>query len=156
MWPKVSTHHATNRIDPRCTHQMTSINNDPPFTAEKLMNQPINQLLQLLQLLDVTIPHPPSEPTGWTQWACDQLENPRNICRQMSSVTKPCTIATITKRRYALIPITLDHLGRLGYIAHEFLIMPGTQFPSTKPSWNKQTNPSKYGMLCLFDWLVWV
>ena len=81
MWPKVSTHHATNRIDPRYTHQMTSINNDPPFTVEKLMNQPINQLLQLL---DVTIPHPPSEPTGWTQWACDQLENPRNICRQIT------------------------------------------------------------------------
>ena len=38
----------------------------------------------------------------------------------MSSVTKPCTIATITKRRYALIPITINHLGR--HSVHDLFI----------------------------------
>ena len=54
------------------------------------------------------------------------------------SGTKTDTIATITKRNYALIPITNDHfLGRLGYTVHRFLGMPDTQFPPTKPPWNK-------------------
>jgi hypothetical protein len=54
-----------------------------------------------------------------------------------SSATQIDTITTITEHNYALIPITIDHLGRLGYTAHEFLGMPEKQFPPTKPPWNK-------------------
>jgi hypothetical protein len=37
----------------------------------------------------------------------------------------------------------MDQLGRLGYTAHEILGMPDTQFPPTKPPWNKPTNLSR-------------
>jgi hypothetical protein len=60
-----------------------------------------------------------------------------------SSATQTDTIATITERIYTFIPITISHMGRLGYTAHEFLGMPETQFPPTKPPWNKPTDLSK-------------
>jgi hypothetical protein len=40
-------------------------------------------------------------------------------------------IATITEQNYALIPISIDHLGWLGYTAHQFLGMPEPIFPPT-------------------------
>jgi hypothetical protein len=52
-------------------------------------------------------------------------------------------IATITERNYALIPFTIDQLGRLGHTAHEFLGMPETMFPPTKPPRNKTTDLSR-------------
>ena len=43
------------------------------------------------------------------------------------SATQTDKILTITEINYALISsITIDHLGRLGYTAHEFLGMPVT------------------------------
>ena len=58
-----------------------------------------------------------------------------------SSATQTGTIATITKRNYTPIPITIVHQGRLGYTAH--LGMADTQFPRTKPPWNKPANRSR-------------
>ena len=60
-------------------------------------------------------------------------------------------MATIAGLNYTLIPITMDHLGRLGYTAHEFLGMPDRQNPPTKPPWYKpanlsKTNESQYGI----------
>jgi hypothetical protein len=60
-----------------------------------------------------------------------------------TSATQIDTIATITERNCALIPFTIDQLGRLGCTAHEFLGMPETMFPPTKPPWNKTTDLSR-------------
>ena len=58
--------------------------------------------------------------------------------------TQTDTITKITERECALIPITIDHLGRLGYTAHEFLGMPDTtQFRPTKPPWNEPADLSR-------------
>jgi hypothetical protein len=62
--------------------------------------------------------------------------------RTTSTSTQAGTIATITERNYALIPITVNHLGRLGYSAQEFLGLPDTCFPSSKPPWNKPSDLS--------------
>jgi hypothetical protein len=59
------------------------------------------------------------------------------------SATQIDTIATITERNSALIPFTIDQLGRLGCTAHEFLGMPETAFPPTKLPWNKTTDLSR-------------
>ena len=111
-----------------------------------------------LQLLDITIPHPPSltvPPHGLNE----RLINPEHLAifadrshlasmkdkyqgKTTSSATQTDTIATITERNYALIPFTIDQMGRLGYSAHEFLGMPVTHFPPTKPPWNKPTDLS--------------
>ena len=64
--------------------------------------------------------------------------------RVTSSATPTDTIATITERNYALIPIQIDqHLGKLGYTAHKFFGIPDTQFPPTKPPWNQPANISR-------------
>ena len=111
-----------------------------------------------LQLLDITIPHPPSLPVP--PGLNERLINPKTLAffadrshltsmkekyqgKTTSSATQTDTIATITERNYALIPITIDHLGRLGYTAHEFLGMPETHFPPTKPPWNKPSDLSR-------------
>jgi hypothetical protein len=60
-----------------------------------------------------------------------------------TSATQIDTIATITERNCALIPFAIDQLGRLGHAAHEFLGMPETAFPPTKPPWNKRTDLSR-------------
>ena len=39
------------------------------------------------------------------------------------------TIATMTERNYALVPIPIDRVGQLGHTAHEFLEMQETLFP---------------------------
>jgi hypothetical protein len=121
----------------------------------KQTNQPIAKL----QLLDITIPHPPSL-TVPQHGLNERLINPENLAlfadrshlasmkdkyqgKTTSSATQTETIATITERNYALIPFTIDHLGRLGYSAHEFLGMPTTPFPPTKPPWNKTTDLSR-------------
>ena len=64
--------------------------------------------------------------------------------KTMSAATQMIdTIIAITERNYALVPITIDQRGRLGCTAHEFLGMPETLFPPTKPSWNKPSDLSK-------------
>ena len=60
-----------------------------------------------------------------------------------SSATQADAIATITKQNHALIPITIDHSGKLRHATHEFLGMPDTRCPPTKPPWNKPADPSK-------------
>jgi hypothetical protein len=117
----------------------------------KQTNHPIAKL----QLFDVSTPHPPSAPDGLNE----RLINLKNLAsradrshltsmkekhqgKTTSSATQTDTIATITKRNCALVPITIDHLGRLGCTAHEFLGTPATQFPPTKPPWNKPADLS--------------
>jgi hypothetical protein len=119
----------------------------------KQTNQPVTKL----QLLDITIPHPPSltVPPGFNERLIDlkhlAIFADRSHLKSMkekyqgkntSSATQIDTIATITERNYALIPMTIDHLGRLGYSAHEFLGMPDTIFPPSKPPWNKTSDLS--------------
>jgi hypothetical protein len=121
----------------------------------KQTNQPVVKL----QLLDITIPHPPSLPVP-PIGNNERLIDPKNLAlyadrshiasmkdkyqgRTTSSSTQTDTIATITECNYALIPFTIDQLGRLGYTAHEFLGMPDTYFPPTKPPWKKPTDLSR-------------
>jgi hypothetical protein len=121
----------------------------------KQTNQPVAKL----QLLDITMPHPPSltvPPHGLDE----RLINLKTLAffadrshiasmkekhqgKTTTSATQIDTIATITERNYALIPFTIDQLGRLGHTAHEFLGMPETTFPPTKLPWNKTTDLSR-------------
>jgi hypothetical protein len=121
----------------------------------KQTNQPVAKL----QLLDIATPHPPSltvSPHGLDE----RLINLKTLAlfadrshiasmkekyqgKTTTSATQIDTIATITERNYALIPFTIDQLGRLGYTAHEFLGMRETIFPPTKPPWNKTTDLSR-------------
>jgi hypothetical protein len=118
-------------------------------------NQPVTKL----QLLDITMPHPPSQ-TVPPHGLDERLINLKTLAlfadrshiasmkekyqgKTTTSATQIDTIATITERNYALIPFTIDQLGRLGCTAHEFLGMPETIFPSTKPPWNKTTDLSR-------------
>jgi len=111
----------------------------------------------ILQLLDVTIPHPQNltTPNGLDERLID-LKNLAEIAdrshlkairdkyqgKTTTTATHTDTIATITERNYALIPFTIDHLGRLGYTAHQFLGMPDVIFPPTPPNWNKPSDVS--------------
>ena len=107
--------------------------------------------------MDVTIPHPPRVATGLNeplinlkplaifadQSHITSVKEKKHGGKRTSSATQTDTIATITKRNYILIPITTDHLGRLGYTAHKFVGMSDTQFPLTKPPWNKPADISR-------------
>jgi hypothetical protein len=121
----------------------------------KQTNQPVTKL----QLLDIAAPHPPSQmipPHGLDE----RLINLKTLAlfadrshiasmkekyqgKTTTSATQIDTIATITERNCALIPFTIDQLGRLGHTPHEFLGMPDTAFPPTKPPWNKTTDLSR-------------
>jgi hypothetical protein len=50
-----------------------------------------------------------------------------------SSATQTDTIATVTERDYALLQVTVDRLGRLGYTVQGFLGLLDTFFPASKP-----------------------
>ena len=112
-----------------------------------------NQPIAKLHLLDVTISHPPpSLPTGLNERLIDSkilaIFLDRSHITSMtekyhgkmtSSATQTDTITTITEiRNYALIPITIDHLGRILLVG-----MPDTQFPPPKPPWNKSADLSE-------------
>jgi hypothetical protein len=118
-----------------------------------------NQPVAKLQLLDVATPHPPSQ-TAPPHGLDEHLINLKTLAlfvdrshiasmkekhqgKTTTSATQIDTIATITKRNCALIPFTIDQLGRLRHTAHEFLGMPETAFPPTKPPWNKTTDLSR-------------
>jgi hypothetical protein len=128
----------------------TMVRLSPPA---KQTNQPVAKL----QLLDIAVPHPPSltaPPHGFDERDLKTLAffadrshiasmKEKHQGKTTTSATQIDTIATITKRNYALIPFTIGQLGRLGCTAHEFLGMPETAFPPTKPPWNKTTDPSR-------------
>lgn len=59
-----------------------------------------------------------------------------------STATQLDVIVTITNRNYALIPFSVDHLGRLGYTVHRFLGLPVPIFLPTKPPWDKPSDLS--------------
>jgi hypothetical protein len=124
-----------------------------PSPPTKHTNDPTAKL----HLIDVTITHtPPLEtPPGFNENLID-LENLASIAnrshlksirdkyqgRTTSSATQLDAIATIVEQNYALIPFTIDHLGRLGFTAHKFLGMPTPIFPPTEPPWMKPTDIS--------------
>jgi hypothetical protein len=124
-----------------------------PSPAPQKSNGPVTKL----QLLDVTITHPPplDAPPGFNESLID-LENLVLIAdrshlksirdkyqgKRTTSATQLDTIATIVEQNYALIPFTIDHLGRLGYTAHTFLGMPELIFPPSEPPWKKPTDIS--------------
>jgi hypothetical protein len=102
----------------------------------KQTNAPVTNL----QLLDVTIPHPPQSLTAASAGLDESLTDPKTIAelagrshlkamrdKHQGSTTSAATqldvIATIIEQNYALIPFTVNPLGRLGYTAHRFLGM---------------------------------
>jgi hypothetical protein len=128
--------HRTNRTHPRRTHQATSRYHDPSHASNEA-NEPTSSKIAASR-------HHNTHPSSLRV----TTRKPCIICRHItpriredkyyqgrttSSATQTDTIATITERNYALIPFTIDQLGRLGYTAHEFLGMPETYFPPTKP-----------------------